>query len=224
MGTRRKRRRQEALWVATTDLPQTVAHPFYRRVNALLDAHGFDAFVERQCQRFYAATRGRPSLTPGIYFRALLVGYFEGIDSERGIAWRAADSLAIRRFLGIAVDEAVPDHSTISRTRRLMDVETHRTVFTWVQQRLVASGVLKGAMIGIDRDHAGGERGDAEHRAAGHRRGLPGLSDRLGAGVGHCHPDARRPRPPGPEAEERPPRTTFRPWTPPMASGIHQRT
>ena len=112
MGTRRKRRRQEALWVATTDLPQTVAHPFYRRVNALLDAHGFDAFVERHCQRFYAATRGRPSLTPGIYFRALLVGYFEGIDSERGIAWRAADSLAIRRFLGIAVDEAVPDHST----------------------------------------------------------------------------------------------------------------
>ena len=150
MGTRRKRRRQEALWVATTDLPQTVAHPFYRRVNALLDAHGFDAFVERHCQRFYAATRGRPSLTPGIYFRALLVGYFEGIDSERGIAWRAADSLAIRRFLGIAVDEAVPDHSTISRTRRLIDVETHRTVFTWVQQRLVASGVLKGATIGID--------------------------------------------------------------------------
>ena len=134
MGTRRKRRRQEALWVATTDLPQTVAHPFYRRVNALLDAHGFDAFVERHCQRFYAATRGRPSLTPGIYFRALLVGYFEGIDSERGIAWRAADSLAIRRFLGIAVDEAVPDHSTISRTRCLIDVETHRTVFTWVQR------------------------------------------------------------------------------------------
>ena len=150
MGTRRKRRRQEALWVATTDLPQTVAHPFYRRVNALLDAHGFDTFVERQCQRFYAATRGRPSLTPGIYFRALLVGYFEGIDSERGIAWRAADSLAIRRFLGIAVDEDVPDHSTISRTRRLIDVETHRAVFTWVQQRLIASGVLKGATIGID--------------------------------------------------------------------------
>ena len=94
--------------------------------------------------------RGRPSLTPGIYFRALLVGYFEGIDSERGIAWRAADSLAIRRFLGIAVDEDVPDHSTISRTRRLIDVETHRAVFTWVQQRLVASGVLKGATIGID--------------------------------------------------------------------------
>ena len=136
--------------MAASDLPQTVAHPFYRRVNTLLDEHGFDAFVERQCHRFYAATRGRPSLAPGIYFRALLVGYFEGIDSERGIAWRAADSLAIRRFLGIAVDEAVPDHSTISRTRRLIDVETHRAVFTWVQQRLATSGLLKGATIGID--------------------------------------------------------------------------
>ena len=150
MGTRRKRRRQHALWVATTDLPQTVAHPFYRRVNTLLDEHGFDAFVERLCQRFYAATRGRPSLAPGIYFRALLVGYFEGIDSERGIAWRAGDSLAIRSFLRIAVDEAAPDHSTISRTRRLIDVETHRAVFTWVQQRLATSGLLTGATIGID--------------------------------------------------------------------------
>ena len=121
------------------------------RVKALLDENGFDAFVERQCERFYAATRGVvDSLTTGIYFRALLVGYFEGIDSERGIAWRAADSLTIRCFLGIAVDEDVPDHSTISRTRRLIDVETHRVVFTWVQQRLVASGVLKGATIGID--------------------------------------------------------------------------
>ena len=136
--------------MAASDLPQTVAHPFYRRVNTLLDEHGCDAFVARQCHRFYAATRGRPSLAPGIYFRALLVGYFEGIDSERGIAWRAADSLAIRRFLGIAVDEAVPAHSTISRTRRLIDVETHRAVCTWVQQRLATSGLLKGATIGID--------------------------------------------------------------------------
>jgi transposase len=150
MGTRRKRRRQEALWVATTDLPQTVAHPFYRRVNTLLDAHGFDAFVERRCQRFYAATRGRPSLAPGIYFRALLVGYFEGLDSERGIAWRTGDSLAIRSFLRIALDEAAPDHSTLSRTRRLIDLETHRAVFTWVQRRLATAGLLTGATIGID--------------------------------------------------------------------------
>ena len=93
---------------------------------------------------------GRPSLAPGRYFRLLLVGYFEGIDSERGIAWRATDSWAVRSFLRLAVDEAPPDHSTIARTRRLIDLETHRTVFTWVQQRLVEAGRLKGKTIAID--------------------------------------------------------------------------
>jgi transposase len=150
MGTRRKRQRQHELWVAASDLPTTAAHPFYQRVNALLDDHDFDAFVEGLCQEFYADTMGRPGLTPGIYFRLLLVGYFEGVDSERGIAWRAGDSLAIRRFLRIALDEAVPDHTTISRTRRLIDLETHRAVFTWVQQRLVEAGLLKGKTVAID--------------------------------------------------------------------------
>ena len=150
MGTRRKRRRQHDLWVAASDLPTTAAHPFYERLNALLDEHDFDAFVEGLCQPYYAATMGRSSVAPGIYFRLLLVGYFEGVDSERGIAWRGADSLAIRRFLRIALDEVVPDHSTISRTRRLIDLETHRAVFTWVQQRLVAAGLLKGKTVAID--------------------------------------------------------------------------
>ena len=104
----------------------TGGHPFYQRLNQVLDAHGFDAFVEAQCAPFYATTIGRPSLTPGTYFRLLLIGYFEGIDSERGIAWRAADSLALRGFLGLGLDEAPPEHSTISRTRRLIDLETHR--------------------------------------------------------------------------------------------------
>jgi transposase len=150
MGTRRKRRRQHDLWVAASDLPTTAAHPFYERLNALLDEHDFDAFVEGLCQPYYAATMGRSSVAPGIYFRLLLVGYFEGVDSERGIAWRGADSLAIRRFLRIALDEGVPDHSTISRTRRLIDLETHRAVFTWVQQRLAAAGLLKGKTVAID--------------------------------------------------------------------------
>src|SRR6202049_4415306 len=150
MGTRRKRQRQHELWVATSDLPASAAHPFYQRVNALLDEHYFDAFVEGLCQPFYDQTIGRPGVAPGIYFRLLLVGYFEGVDAERGIAWRAADSLAIRRFLRIAWDEAVPDHSTISRTRRLIDLETHRVVFTWVQQRLVEAGLLKGKTVAID--------------------------------------------------------------------------
>ena len=141
---------QSPLWIAMSDLPASPGHPFYARLNAVLDAHGFDRFVEGQCRRFYAPVMGRPSLAPGQYFRLLLVGYFEGIDSERGIAWRAADSLAVRNFVRLALHEAAPEHSTISRTRRLIDVETHRAVFTWVQQRLVEAGLLKGKTIAID--------------------------------------------------------------------------
>ena len=141
---------QSSLWVATSDLPASPGHPFYARLTAVLEAHDFDRFVEDLCRRFYAPVMGRPSLTPGRYFRLLLVGYFEGIDAERGIAWRATDSLAIRTFLRLPLDEAPPDHSTISRTRRLIDLETHRAVFTWVQQRLVEAGLLKGKTVAID--------------------------------------------------------------------------
>ena len=150
MGTRQHRQRQEDLWITHTELAQGPAHPFYQRLNELLDSEKFDEFVEKECSRFYAANNGRPSLTPGIYFRLLLLGYFEGIDSERGIAWRAADSLGLRRFLGIGLDEKTPDHSTISRTRRLIDVETHRKVFFWVLGLLADRGLLKGKRIGID--------------------------------------------------------------------------
>jgi transposase len=141
---------QAPLCAATSDLPKSPGHPFYARLNAVLDAHHFDRFVEQRCQRFYASVMGRPSLTPGRYFRLLLLGYFEGIDSERGIAWRAMDSLAVRSFLGLTVHDAPPDHSTISRTRRLIDVDTHRAVFTWVQERLVEAQLLNGKTIGID--------------------------------------------------------------------------
>jgi transposase len=148
MGTRRSE--QESLWVATAELPKSPGHPFYTRLNALLDAADFDRFVEGQCAKFYAPMMGRPSLAPGRYFRLLLVGYFEGIDSERGMAWRASDSLAVRSFLRLAVNEPPPDHTTISRTRRVIDLESHRAVFTWVQQRLVAAGLLKGKTIAVD--------------------------------------------------------------------------
>lgn len=148
MGTRETD--QPPLWIATSDLPASPGHPFYARLNAVLDAHGFDRFAEDRCRRFYAPVMGRPGLAPGQYFRLLLVGYFEGIDSERGIAWRAADSLAVRSFVRLALNEAAPDHSTISRTRRLIDLETHRAVFTWVQQRLVEAGLLKGKTVAID--------------------------------------------------------------------------
>jgi transposase len=148
MGTRETD--QPPLWIATSDLPVSPGHPFYTRLNARLDAHDFDRFVEDLCARFYAPVMGRPSLPPGRYFRLLLVGYFEGLDSERGIAWRATDSLAVRSFLRLALDEAPPDHSTMSRTRRLIDLETHRAVFTWIQQRLVEAKLLKGKTVAID--------------------------------------------------------------------------
>jgi transposase len=150
MGRRAKQRRQEPLWIAHTELPRTVAHPFYEQLNRLLEERGFDDFVEQQCRRFYADRMGRPSLTPGRYFRLLLIGYFEGIDGERGMAWRAADSLALRSFLGVGLNEMPPDHSTISRTRRLMDVETHQAVFRWVLELLAEKGLLKGKTVGID--------------------------------------------------------------------------
>ena len=149
MGKRRRRAKQTSMWVATSDLPRSAAHPFYTRLNQILDTHDFDGYVEGRCEQFYADD-GRPGLPPGRYFRLLLIGYFEGLDAERAIAWRAADSLALREFLGLALPEAPPDHSTISRTRRLIDLETHQAVFTWLLQRLADAGLVKGKTVGID--------------------------------------------------------------------------
>jgi len=149
MGKRKRHAKQASMWVATEDLPRSAAHPFYARLNQILDQHDFDGFVEGLCERFYA-DEGRPGLPPGRYFRSLLIGYFEGLDAERAIAWRAADSFALRAFLGLVLPEAPPDHSTISRTRRLIDLETHEAVFTWMLQRLADAGLVKGKTVGID--------------------------------------------------------------------------
>jgi transposase len=150
MGTRKQRERQEELWITHSELATAPGHPFYKRLNELLDQEKFDEFAEKECAQFYAEKNGRPSLPPGTYFRLLMIGYFEGLDSERGIAWRAADSLALRQFLRIGLDEQTPDHSTISRTRRLMDVETHRKVFLWVLGTLADRGLLRGRTVGVD--------------------------------------------------------------------------
>jgi transposase len=150
MSKRSGGEKQEDIWIAHTELAVAPGHPFYKRLNELLEGARFDEFVEGLCAGFYHARLGRPSLRPGIYFRALLVGYFEGIDSERGIAWRVADSLALRRFLLIGLDEQTPDHSTISRTRRLINIDTHREVFAWVLALLAERGLLKGQRMGID--------------------------------------------------------------------------
>ena len=145
MGTRKQRERQQDLWIATSDVVGTPGNAFYDRLNRILDEHKFDQKVEAVCRKFYKKSPyGRPSITPGVYFRSLLIGYFEGLDSERGIAWRAADSLSLRKFLGYALDEETPDHSTISRTRRLYWLETHKAVFRWVIKILTGEGLISG--------------------------------------------------------------------------------
>jgi transposase len=149
MGTRQQRERQEGLWYGG-ELPMGPGHPFYGRLNALLEKADFDRFCEKSCAGFYHSKLGRPSLPPGMYFRIMMIGFFEGIDSERGVAWRVADSLTLRKFLSIGLDEATPDHVTISRTRRLIGTETHQRIFSWVLERLARGGLLQGKTIGVD--------------------------------------------------------------------------
>jgi len=139
MGKRRGPE-QEGFFVTRAEMPRSSGHPFYRALERELRREKFDDFVEDLCSRYYHDSLGRPGLGPGVYFRCLLIGYFEGIDSERGIAWRVEDSLSLREFLGLGLGQEPPDHSTISRTRRLIDIETHRAVFTWAQERLVGPG------------------------------------------------------------------------------------
>lgn len=149
MGTRKKKERQEDLWIASNAIVETPGHAFYDRLNQLLNEHRFDRKVEHLCRRYYKGPKGRPSIAPGVYFRMLLIGYFEGLDSERGIAWRVSDSLSLRKFLGYGLDELTPDHSTVSRTRRLYDLSTHRAVFRWAL-RLVEDAGLLGKTVAID--------------------------------------------------------------------------
>ena len=150
MGKKPAARQPSPMWVTTADLPTSAGHPFFERLNQVLEEAGFDAFVEGLCAVFYASRLGRPSLRPGRYFRLLFIGYFEGLSSERGIAWRVADSLSLRAFLDLDVTEAPPNHSTLSRTRRLIDVETHVAVFTWVLERLAGAGLVQGKTVGVD--------------------------------------------------------------------------
>ena len=149
MGTKQARQKQEELFYAS-ERAEAPGHPFYEQLNGVLNGAGFDAFCEERCREFYHRKLGRPSLPPGVYFRLLLIGFFEGIGSERGIGWRVADSLSLRRFLGYGLEEGTPDHVTISRTRRLFDEATHQAVFTFVLTEVARRGMLKGKTIGID--------------------------------------------------------------------------
>lgn len=147
---RRKNERQSDLWIASGQVAAAPGNPFYNRLNSILIQKGFDSFAEGLCEKFYADGKGRPGIEPGVYFRMLLIGYMEGIDSERGIAWRCADSLGLREFLGFTLTEATPDHSSLSVIRRRLDLATHGDVFKWVLKVLTEEGLIKGKTIGVD--------------------------------------------------------------------------
>ena len=150
MALGRQRERQTDMLVSWSEMPRFPGHAFYDKLQVVLIASEFDRFVETQCALEYAPRRGRPSLPPGRYFRMLLIGYFEGIDSERGLEWRCADSLSLREFLRLGERERVPDHSWLSRTRSRLSLEVHDQVFTWVLARLAEHGLIKGERIGVD--------------------------------------------------------------------------
>jgi transposase len=172
-------------WIAQQELPASAAHSFCTRLNELLAAEKFGEFAEAACQQFYARKMGRPRFTPFIYLRALLAGCFEGIGSEGGIAWRATESLGVRHLPGIGRDVRSPDHSIVSRTRRLMAVETQKQVFGVVPRVVISLWPRKGPGTAEGQDHRRGrhhlrsQRGDAEPCWPGHRRQLPGDSDRI---------------------------------------------
>lgn len=149
---RRRTDRQDALFITADNLPRSQGHPFYQALNRLLADAGFDRWIEARCEQYYeqVETRGQRSIPPGTYFRMLLVGYFEGIDSQRGIAWRCADSLSLRQFLGLTLEENSPDHSTLSITRRRLPPEVFEEVFQFVLKIAAEKKLLSGKTVGVD--------------------------------------------------------------------------
>jgi len=146
---KRKSETQE-LWVATTELPRSPGHPFYKQLNRLLADDGFDAWLEKLCAPYYHATQGRPSIPPGVYFRMILAGYFEGISSQRGIAWRCCDSRSLAEFLGYGPTQETPDHSSLSRVAQRLPREIHDAVFQRVLAIAVARGLVDGKTVAVD--------------------------------------------------------------------------
>lgn len=150
MSLGRRKEQQKSMWLSYDQLPQSQGHVFYERLQKLLRQEGFDTFLEKLCAPFYAEKLGRKSIPPGRYFRMLLIGYFEGIDSERGICWRCSDSLSLREFLGLAPSEAVPDHSSLCRIRQRLPLEIHHEMFVFVLRILEQARLLEGKYLGID--------------------------------------------------------------------------
>jgi transposase len=150
MALGRRAQEQQGLWVCTTELPTSPGHPFYQKLNQILGEAGFDRWIEERCRPFYAEKLGRPSLPPGTYFRMILIGYFEGIGSQRGIAWRCSDSRSLAEFLGIAPDKKTPDHSTMTRVSQRLPMEVFEEVFVFVLKIATEKKLIKGKTVGVD--------------------------------------------------------------------------
>ena len=150
MALGKRRDEQQEMWVATTSLPKSQGHVFYRKLNAVFAEAGFDRMAEELGRPYYHERIGRPSIPPGVYFRMLLVGYFEGLSSQRGIAWRCADSLSLREFLGVPLTEDTPDHSSLTRVRDRLPLEVHTAVFDWALRLLAEKGLMPGKTVAID--------------------------------------------------------------------------
>jgi len=150
MALGKRKTERQAAWVSTTELPKSPGHPFYKKLNKLLADAGFDAWLEELCAAYYAATMGRDSIPPGVYFRMILIGYFEGLPSQRGIAWRCSDSRSLAEFLGFAVDERTPDHSSLSRIHGRLPLEIHQAVFVFVLKLAAEHQLLAGKTVAVD--------------------------------------------------------------------------
>jgi transposase len=190
MALGRQGERQTELMVGWAELPRSPGHAFYDRLQAVLVEAGFDRFAEKECGPYYAGRQGRPSIPPGRYFRMHLVGYFEGIDSERGLEWRCSDSLSLREFLRLGTTEPVPDHSWLSKTRSRLPLEVHEAAFAWVLQRLAEHGLIQGERIGVD---ASTMEANAALRAIVRRdtgEGYRAMLERLAAESGIATPTA----------------------------------
>ena len=147
---RRKTTVQQDLFVTADSLPTSDGHVFYSKLNQLLHDQGFDAWIEELCAPYYSKAKGRPGIPPGVYFRMLLVGYFEGIQSQRGIAWRCSDSLSLRKFLGIALTQSTPDHSSLTVIRERLPQVVHESVFEWVLNVAVDKKLIRGKTVAVD--------------------------------------------------------------------------
>jgi transposase len=150
MALGKRKQEQQAAWVATTELPKSPGHPFYKKLNKLLAEAGFDEWLEALCAPYYSADRGRESIPPGVYFRMILIGYFEGISSQRGIAWRCSDSRSLAEFLGVPVEEETPDHSSLSRIHGRLPLSVHEAMFVFVLKLAAQQKLLSGKTVAVD--------------------------------------------------------------------------